>query len=98
MGKLTYSMITSLDGYVADLAGKFDWAALDEELHRFVNEVTLPVGTYLDGRRMYETMVYWETAPTVPDQPDFIVDWARTWQAADKVVYSTTLDEVAVRS
>jgi dihydrofolate reductase len=95
MGKLTYSMSTSLDGYVADEAGTFDWAAPDEELHTFINDVTAPVGTYLYGRRMYETMVYWETAHTVPDQPDFVLDWARMWQAADKVVYSTTLDRVA---
>jgi len=94
MGKLTYSMITSLDGYVADKAGTFDWAEPDGELHTFVNDVTAPVGTYLYGRRMYETMVYWETADTVADQPDFVLDWARIWQAADKVVYSTTLDRV----
>jgi len=94
MGKLTYSMITSLDGYVADPAGRFDWAEPDEELHTFINEVTAPVGTYLYGRRMYETMVYWETAHTEPDQPDYVLAWARLWQAADKVVYSSTLDEV----
>ena len=95
MGKLTYSMITSLDGYVADPAGKFDWAEPDEELHTFINEVTAPVGTYLYGRRMYETMVAWETAHTVADQPNYVLEWARTWQAADKVVYSTTLDQVS---
>ena len=75
--------------------GRFDWAAPDEELHTFITEVTAPVGTYLYGRRMYETMVYWETAHTEADQPDHVLDWARTWQAADKVVYSTTLERIA---
>ena len=95
MGKLIYEMITSLDGYVADAAGEFDWYTPDEELHTFVNEATKPIGTFLYGRRMYETMIYWETAHTVPDQPRFMLDWARQWQAADKVVYSTTLESVS---
>lgn len=95
MGQLTYSMITSLDGYIADRDGRFDWAEPDDELHTFITDVSTPVGTYLYGRRMYETMVYWETAHTEPDQPDFVLDWARVWQAADKVVYSSTLDHVA---
>jgi dihydrofolate reductase len=94
MGTLTYSMITSLDGYVADATGAFDWAHPDEELHRFINEETVPIGTFLYGRRMYETMVGWETMHTIPDVPDFILDWAQLWQAADKVVYSTTLDRI----
>jgi dihydrofolate reductase len=94
MGALTYSMITSLDGYVADATGGFDWAHPDEELHRFINEASVPIGTFLYGRRMYETMVGWETMHTIPDVPDFILDWARLWQAADKVVYSTTLDRI----
>ncbi|TDC51848.1 deaminase [Jiangella ureilytica] len=95
MGNLTYEMITSLDGYVADADGNFDWSAPDEELHSFVNETAKGIGTFLYGRRMYETMVYWETAHTVPDQPEFVLEWARTWQAADKVVYSTTLESVS---
>ncbi|TDE00340.1 dihydrofolate reductase family protein [Jiangella asiatica] len=95
MAALLYSMITSLDGYVADTNGTFDWSAPDEEVHTFVNELAGPIGTFLYGRRMYETMVYWETAHTIPDQPDFILDWARKWQAADKVVYSRTLPEVS---
>jgi dihydrofolate reductase len=70
MAKLIYSAITSLDGYVADEAGKFDWAAPDEEVHRLVNDLERPVGTYLYGRRMYEVMAYWETAHTLPDQLD----------------------------
>jgi hypothetical protein len=69
MAKLIYSAITSLDGYVADEEGKFDWAAPDEDVHRLVNDLERPVGTYLYGRRMYEVMVYWETAHTLPDQP-----------------------------
>ena len=71
MAKLIYSAITSLDGYVADEQGNFDWAEPDEEVHRFVNELERPVGTYLYGRRMYETMVFWETAHTLADQPPF---------------------------
>jgi dihydrofolate reductase len=92
MAKLIYSAITSLDGYVADENGNFDWAAPDEEVHRFVNDLERPTGTYLYGRRIYETMVYWETAHTLPDQPPFIQDFAGIWQAADKIVYSKTLD------
>ena len=68
MAKLIYSAITSLDGYVADEDGKFDWAAPDEDVHAFVNDLERPVGTYLYGRRLYEVMVFWETARTLPDQ------------------------------
>ena len=89
---LIYSVIMSLDGYVADADGNFDWAVPDEEVHTFVNDLERPVGTYLFGRRMYETMVYWETADTVADQPDYMLDYAQVWQAADKVVYSRTLE------
>jgi dihydrofolate reductase len=92
MAKLIYSAITSLDGYVADENGNFDWAAPDEELHRFVNDLERPIGTYLYGRRIYETMVYWETAHTLPDQPPFVQDYAGIWQSADKIVYSKTLE------
>jgi dihydrofolate reductase len=95
MAKLIYSAITSLDGYVADEDGNFDWAAPDEEVHTFVNDLERPVGTYLYGRRMYEVMAYWETAITVPDQPPFIRDFAKIWQAADKIVYSKTLEKVS---
>lgn len=94
MGKLIYSMITSLDGYVSDSDGNFGWGGPEEESHEFINEHGRSIGTYLYGRRMYDTMVYWETAHTVPDQPPFILEWARIWQAADKIVYSTTLNEV----
>jgi dihydrofolate reductase len=92
VAKLIYSAITSLDGYVADEDGKFDWAEPDEELHTFVNDLERPVGTYLYGRRMYEVMVYWETALEVADQPPFIKDFAEIWQAADKIVYSRMLE------
>ncbi len=95
MARLIYSAITSLDGYVADEDGNFDWAAPDEEVHRFVNDLERPVGTYLYGRRMYEVMVYWETAHTVAGQPPFIQDFAEIWQAADKIVYSGTPEAVS---
>jgi dihydrofolate reductase len=92
MARLIYSAIASLDGYVADEDGNFDWAEPDEEVHRFVNDLERPVGTYLMGRRMYEVMAYWETADTVAGQADYALDFARVWQAADKVVYSRTLE------
>ena len=92
MARLIYSAITSLDGYVADDEGNFDWAAPDEEVHRFVNDLERPVGTYLYGRRMYEVMVYWETAVTVADRSTASQDYAAIWQAADKIVYSKTLE------
>ncbi|MGH3013484.1 MAG: dihydrofolate reductase family protein [Gaiellaceae bacterium] len=94
MAKLIYSAITSLDGYVADEDGTFDWAEPDEEVHTFVNDLERPVGTYLYGRRMYDVMVAWETISLV-DQPPFMQDFAEIWQAADKIVYSTTLETVA---
>ena len=95
MAKLIYSAILSLDGYVADANGKFDWSEPDEEVHTFVNDLERPIGIYLYGRRMYEVMVYWESADRFKDQPPYIQDYARIWQAADKVVYSTTLDTVS---
>jgi dihydrofolate reductase len=91
MAKLIYSAITSLDGYTADEDGNFDWAAPDEEVFAFVNDLERPVGTYLYGRRMYEVMVPWETAHTFADQRPVMQDFAKIWQAADKVVYSRTL-------
>jgi dihydrofolate reductase len=91
MARLFYSAIMSLDGYIADAAGRFEWAAPDEEVHAFVNELERPVGTYLYGRRMYETLRYWETAHTLPGLRAVSLDFARIWQAADKIVYSTTL-------
>jgi dihydrofolate reductase len=95
MAKLIYFAITSLDGYVADEDGRFDWGEPDEEVHAFINDLERPVGTYLYGRRMYEVMVAWETAHTLADQPSFIRDFAEIWQAADKIVYSRTLETVS---
>jgi dihydrofolate reductase len=91
MVKLIYSAIASLDGYVEDEQGKFDWAAPDAEVFAFVSDLERPVGTYLYGRRMYETMVFWETAGTSGDQPAATRDFAEMWRAAEKVVYSRTL-------
>jgi dihydrofolate reductase len=94
MAKLIYSAITSLDGYVADEEGKFDWAEPDGEVHTFFNDLERPVGTYLYGRRMYEVMVAWETL-TMNDQTPFMRDFAEIWRAADKIVYSKTLEAVS---
>ncbi len=91
MAKLISSAITSLDGYIEDEDGKFDWAAPDEEVHRFINDLERPVGTYLYGRRMYETMVFWETAGLADDDPEVIRDFGSLWRAADKIVFSKTL-------
>lgn len=91
MAKLIYSGILSLDGYLADENGDFDWAEPDEEVHTFVNELERGVGTYLYGRRMYDVMSYWDTDEATVGQPGFIQEFAEIWQAADKVVYSTTL-------
>jgi dihydrofolate reductase len=91
MANLIYSTLASLDGYVADEAGKFDWAEPDEEVHSVVNDLERPVGTYLYGRRMYEVMVAW-AAMDLRDQPPFIRDYAEIWRAADKIVYSKTLE------
>ena len=91
MAQLIYSAIMSLDGYIADADGRLEWAEPDEEVHAFVNELERPVGTYLYGRRMYETMRYWETAHTLAGQSPVSLDLARVWQAADKIVYSATL-------
>ena len=94
MSTLTYLTLASLDGYVADPDGNFDWAAPDEEVHRVVNDLSRPIGTYLLGRRMYEVLLAWETLD-LTDQPPFIRDFADIWHAADKVVYSTTLQTVS---
>ncbi|MDQ6922361.1 MAG: dihydrofolate reductase family protein [Candidatus Dormibacteraeota bacterium] len=92
MAKLIYSAITSLDGYVADEDGNFEWAAPAEDVHAFVNDLERQVGTYLYGRRMYDTMAAWETIRTLPDQPPVVRDFAEIWHEADKIVYSTTLE------
>ncbi len=94
MAKLIYSAIASLDGYVEDAHGTFDWAAPDEEVHAFVNDRERDVGTYLYGRRMYQTMVFWETASARPGHSPATRDYAQIWQAAEKIVYSRTLETV----
>jgi dihydrofolate reductase len=91
VARLIYTAITSLDGYVADREGNFDWAAPDEEVHAFVNDLERPLGTHLYGRRMYEVMVAWETMQ-VADQPEAIRDYQEIWKATDKIVYSRTLE------
>jgi dihydrofolate reductase len=91
MAKLIYSAIASLDGYIEDEDGKFDWAAPDEEVLAFVNDLERPVGTYLLGRRMYETLAVWETDPSLAGQSPTSRDFAAIWQAAGKTVYSRTL-------
>ena len=95
MAKLIYAAICSLDGYVEDEEGRFDWAAPDEEVHAFVNDLERPICAYLYGRRMYETMVFWETAGREPDEPAVFSDYAEIWRASEKVVYSRTLQTVS---
>jgi dihydrofolate reductase len=95
MAKLIYSAIASLDGYVEDASGKFEWAAPDEEVHAFANELERPIGTHLYGRRMYETMVFWETVDPDGDWPVVAREYAAIWQGAEKVVYSRTLETVS---
>src|SRR5579862_9114615 len=95
MGKLIYSAIASLDGYVEDEQGRFDWAAPDEEVHAFVNDLERPVGAYLYGRRMYEVMAAWETMDSLADQPQVTREFAQLWRAAEKIVYSRTLRAIS---
>jgi dihydrofolate reductase len=95
VAKLIYSAISSLDGYVADAEGNFDWSVPDEEVHTFVNDLERPIGTYLYGRRMYEVMRYWETAPTGYREPSAEQEYARIWQAADKIIYSRNLEDAS---
>jgi dihydrofolate reductase len=94
VAKLIYSGIMSLDGYVADEDGTFDWSAPDPEVHEFVNDLERPIGTYLYGRRMYEVMAYWETGPGAGDPPH-VRDYGEIWRSADKIVYSSKLQEVS---
>ena len=97
MAKLIYVTPTSLNGYIADETGDFDWAAPDEEVHAFINDVVRPIGTYLYGRKMYQTMAVWETPDVIPGRTPAILDFARIWQAADKIVYSKSLETVSTR-
>jgi dihydrofolate reductase len=97
MAHLIYSAISSLDGYIEDREGSFDWAAPNEEVHKFINDLERPAGTYLLGRRMYETMMVWETDPALAAESPLLRDYAEMWQAADKIVYSRTLAAVSTR-
>ena len=97
MAHLIYSAISSLDGYTEDMEGKFDWAAPDEQVHGFINDLERAAGTYLYGRRMYETMMVWETDPNLATDSPLTRDFAEIWQAANKIVYSRTLETVSTR-
>lgn len=97
MARLIYSAISSLDGYTEDINGNFDWAAPDEEVMGFINDLERPAGTHLYGRRMYETLLVWETDPTLAAGSPIDRDYAKIWQAADKIVYSRTLQDVSTR-
>ena len=92
MAELVYAAIASLDGFLEDASGRFDWAMPDEEVHAFINDLERPIGTYLYGRRMYEVMAGWEAADPALERSPAMRDYGRIWRAADKVVYSTTLD------
>ncbi len=94
MARLIYSAIVSADGYVEDAAGSIDWGTPGEDLFCFINDLERPVGTYLYGRRMYEAMLYWETARTAGGQPSFVREFTGIWQAAEKIVFSKTLASV----
>ena len=97
MAELIYTAIASLDGYIEDQDGKFDWAEPEDEVHAFINELERPLGTYLYGRRMYETMAGWESDATLAAQSELMREFARSWQAADKIVYSRSLEEPVTR-
>jgi len=95
MAKLIYVANVSLDGYVEDVHGRFDWTEPTDEVFTFITDLVRPVGTYLYGRRLYETMAVWETQPALAAQSELMADFANVWQAADKIVYSTTLHVVS---
>ncbi|MEP6482637.1 MAG: dihydrofolate reductase family protein [Rhodoglobus sp.] len=96
MAQLIYQALTSLDGYVNDAKGNFDWAEPNEQVHEFVNDLERPIGTYLYGRKLYETMVAWETMH-LHDQPRFMREYAEIWRSAEKVIFSSSLADVASR-
>jgi dihydrofolate reductase len=95
LAKLIYSALTSLDLYVADQTGNFDWAVPDEEVHQFVNDLLRPIGTQLYGRRMYEVLVAWESDDIAVGQPPVVADFAAIWRGADKIVYSRSLESAS---
>jgi dihydrofolate reductase len=94
MRKVIYSMTVSLDGFIAGPNGEIDWSPPDEELHRFHNEQVRELGAHFCGRRLYEEMLYWETADQNPSAGEVVLEFARIWQALPRVVFSTTLDKV----
>ena len=95
MARLICTSIMSLDGYIADESDNFDWAVPDEAVHAFINDLERPIGTYLYGRRLYEVMVGWETVQSHAVQPPYVLDYAKIWQAADKIVFSKTLESAS---
>src|SRR5205814_10665905 len=95
VARLTYMAISSLDGYIEDREGRFDWAAPDEEVHQFVNDLVRPAGTHLYGRRMYEVLVAWESPDIAVGEPPVVADFAAIWRGADKIVYSRSLESVS---
>ena len=97
MAKLIYFMPTSLDGYIADEGGDYEWSVPDEEVFAFINDLERPIGTYIYGRKMYETMAVWETPDVIPGLTPAMLDFARIWQAADKIVYSKSVETVSTR-
>ena len=97
MAKLVYGTNTSLDGYIEDANGDFDWSEPGEDLHRFFNDLVAGAGTFVYGRRLYETMAVWETDPSLAAQDDVLRRFAEAWQDADKLVYSRTVSEAATR-
>jgi dihydrofolate reductase len=97
VGKLTYTANISLDGYTEDQTGGFGWSRPDEDVHKFINDLERPVGTHLYGRRMYETLAAWETDPSLAELSDYTRDFAEIWQAADKIVYSRSLESAPTR-
>jgi dihydrofolate reductase len=97
VAKLIYTAIASLDGFIEDEGGNFDWAVPEDDVHAFINDLERPLGTYLYGRRMYETMAGWETDVSLAAQSEFMRDFAQAWQAADKIVYSRSLETPVTR-
>ena len=94
MRKVIYSPMVSLDGFVEGPNRNLDWGSIDEELHRFINDQQQQIDTYLFGRRMYEVMVYWDTADTDPSNPEYVLEFARIWKTIRKIVFSQTLEQV----
>lgn len=95
MARLSYTAMASLDGYIEDTTGSFDWAEPDEEVHRFFNDLERSVGLDLYGRRLYETMVFWGDPDNVAGGPDYVLEFGEIWRVKDKVVFSRSLESVS---